>query len=591
MSHDSIIEQNNDLSKKQPQLNIWLDKLLNMPWSAELIMAGVVSLVIGALFSIYARGGPNSSDVTLYINVGMRGIADPFILNRYFHVFLQAIFIWLAPHPLVGYHLLWGFIVGVNAFLIYISARKTLKHSNVFHGLLAVILFFSLSGMVEMAGVVVVDFTAMTMIMAIFAVYLFSVNRGHKNPWMIAILGVLFFLGFKTKESTIPVAVLFLGLGWVGDAPFQWKVFVKNLLWVGCGILGGIVIFALLSGIFLGDPLFGLRFSDWQGYLGTYIGDSPYAFDAVQERSEIDWFHGYFLTMAFLPFFLYVLSGISLDPDTRAPRRLLWLAPLSTILFLVFSINNRFGYDHRFALATLPLLCVLAPQFLRLEMPESGRKRNLFMIYLGIGIGIMLLVRLLMQLAFPADLYDRGAIVNLILYPVLLSVFFIALFLVREKWLSHLIAFIAILSMLLSPFVSNLRAFFITRRNEVMFAETVLPFTEFEDQIQFHPDMRFYLVNKVFLEGPVPILKNVDEALSMFNILFDVQSTRGNFWYVEYPPDIAGNIMRENFDYALLTIEDWEAIQRDTEKAGPINARYQPHFGDSGQFVLLVGNP
>ena len=178
-----------------PGLLGWLKNPKTLQW-LEVALVVLVSLTIGVLFSLYARGGPNSSDITLYMNVGMNRIKMPFILNRYFHVFLQTIFVRLAPSPLQGYHAFWGFIVGINTLLVYLGARMALKRSNPLHGVLAVLIFFSFSAVAETAGVIVVDFTAMTMIALFFLLYLFSAKQGHRNPWLVGALGFVLYLAF-----------------------------------------------------------------------------------------------------------------------------------------------------------------------------------------------------------------------------------------------------------------------------------------------------------------------------------------------------------------------------------------------------------
>ena len=568
----------------------WLRSKQTLKW-IEIGLAVLVSLMIGILFAVFAQGGPNSSDITLYMNVGMNGIKMPFILNRYFHVFLQTIFIKLAPSPIQGYHLFWGFIVGLNTCLIYLTARKALKRSNPIHGILAVLILFSFSAFAETSGVIVVDFTAMTMITLFFFVYLLSLNQGHQNPWLVGALGFVLYLAFKTKETTLPAAVLLVGLGWVNGEGFDFRRLLKNALWVLCGGLGGIVFFGVLSWIFLGDPFFGLRISEWREFLGTYAVYSSRVLETMNTLGDgnlDDWYKGYWLEFSLLPFLFYLISGIRLDRKVGAARRLLWLVPLTYTLFLIISINNRLGYEIRFGLPVLPVLAVLAPQFIDIRWPETKRKRIRLLLYLGIGMVVAIGIRLVLRLIVPARGLDLGSVVTLMYYPVLITVFLASLFLFREKLLWQVVNALILISLMVSPVASNLRSMFIFRENQAQFNEVILPFVEFEDKIDFSKTTNFYMTYDVFDQHELKIGKNLDELVALFNIYFDTNATRENFTYVEAPKDISGALLSGSYDYALVTMDDWIAMQEPEEKLTQVKAAYEVVFGSGGDFVLLI---
>jgi hypothetical protein len=557
----------------------------------EIGLALIASLVIGILFAKFAQGGPNSSDITLYMNVGMNGIKMPFILNRYFHVFLQAIFIKLAPSPIQGYHLFWGFTVGLSTCLIYLSARKALRRSTPIHGVLAVLIFFSFTAITETAGVVVVDFTAMTMITVFVFVYLLSLNQGHRNPWLVGALGFVLYLAFKTKETTLPAAVLLLGLGWVDGKPFNIRRLLKNALWVLCGGLGGIVFFGILSWIFLGDPLFGLRISEWRQFLSTYAVYSSRVLETMNTLADgnlDDWYKGYWFEFSLLPFLFYLISGFKLNRMVGAARRLIWLVPLTYTLFLIISINNRLGYEIRFGLPVLPVLAMLAPQFIDIRWPETRRKRIQLVLYLVIGLAVAVGVRVLLRFIIPARGLDLGSVVTLMYYPILVTVLLASLFLFREKLLWQILNALIVISLMVSPVASNLRSMFIFRENQEQFAEVILPFVAFEDEIQFTQTTHFYMTYDVFDQHELKIGKNVDELVALFNVYFNANAVRENFTYMEAPTDISGDLLSGAYDYALVTMDDWIAMQEPEEKLTQVKRAYEVVFGSGGDFVLLI---
>ena len=559
----------------------------------EISLAVIVSLGIGIVFSLYARGGPNSSDITLYMNVGMNGIKMPFILNRYFHVFLQTIFVKIAPTPLQGYHAFWGFIIGANALLIYLSARMALKRSNVLHGLLAVLIFFSFSAVAETAGVIVVDFTAMTMITAFFLIYLLSVNQGHRNPWLVGALGFVLYLAFKTKETTLPGAVLLIGLGWADGDPFDFRRLLKNALWVLCGGLGGVVFFGMLSWIFMGDPFFGLRLSEWREFLDTYAVYSSRVLEtmnALGDGNLDDWYKGYWFEFTLLPFLFYLISGIKLDRKVSVARKLLWLVPLAYTLLLMVTINNRLGYEIRFGLPVLPVLAILGPQFIKIQWPAARHEQRRLLLFAAIGLAVAVGIRLILRIVVPARGLDLGSVVILMYYPVLISILFASLILFRGKIAWHVVNAVILISLMVSPVTSNLRTMFILRENQARFTETILPLVEFEDRIEFHPNTEFYITYAVFHQHELKIGKNIDELVALFNVFFDTDAGRENFTYLDAPQDIAGDLLSGSYDYALITMADWIAMQEPENKLAQVKANYEIVFGSGGDFVLLISD-
>lgn len=104
-----------------------------------LVIAGF--LAVGTLLAIVAWG-PIGSDEVGYMQVSLNNTKEPFIVNRYFHVYLQKMFIMLAPSPLVGARVYWAFLITLTGFLIYLYARLLSITNNIIHSMVAVALFF-----------------------------------------------------------------------------------------------------------------------------------------------------------------------------------------------------------------------------------------------------------------------------------------------------------------------------------------------------------------------------------------------------------------------------------------------------------------
>ncbi|QRN84131.1 hypothetical protein JR338_05165 [Chloroflexota bacterium] len=559
-------------------------KKFHISWTLEVILAVFASIVIAWLFAMFARGGPNSSDITLYMNVGLNNIRTTWILNRYFHVFLQKLFLEIAPHPLEGYHYFWGFLIGMNIFLIYISARKVLKNSSFINGFLAVGLFFAIPVVADFSGVIVVDITAMTMISAMIAVYIISVNKNHRSPWMIALFGLLLFLSFKTKETTLPSVVLLIGFGWTENEEFNLKFLLKNIIWVLTGVFAAVILFVILNGIVLNDPLFGLRPTDWRDFFGTYVA---HAADSVWDAYNYDWYQGYWFEHTLIPFVLFIISGVMINRKSPITRKMVWSVPLAFIAFLILTINIHFGYAPRFGLPILPVLSVLGAQFINLRWSESGKNRKTILLYGSLGVAALVGVRFLLRFAAPILDWNLQSVVTLYYYPILLTLLFASLFLLPDKMTRNIINLVIVLSLLLTPIKTNLRSMFITRMNERKFSQAVSPLSEFEDEINFSSDMRLYAINSVFETGSIRIGKDINELIALFNVYFDASATWENFSFVYAPHDVSTDIIEEVYDYILITNAEWQVIENNPQLFEVVTSLYDAFYSTSNRLVLL----
>jgi hypothetical protein len=138
----------------------------------EITISIIAFLTIWILLAIHGSG-PIFSDELLYTDIGLRNLQVPDYGNRYFHVYAQKLFMALAPTPLTGVKIYWGFIVALTALLVYWNARNFFKHSTALHGLLAVGFFFSYRFISQYCGDTAADISAMTMTTILLSIYLY----------------------------------------------------------------------------------------------------------------------------------------------------------------------------------------------------------------------------------------------------------------------------------------------------------------------------------------------------------------------------------------------------------------------------------
>ncbi len=540
-------------------------------WEYFALAGGFICLWL--FLNKYALGGPNSSDVTWYYHVGASNLKEPFILNRYFHIFLQKFFVGTQPDPIQGLQFFWSFLVASTAMILYLGARLLSPASSPWNGLLALVLFFSLPAIREVSGIPYVDVTAMMMLSALLLVYVLSANVDHQKRSLLILFGCLLFLGFKTKETVLPGAIMLLGFG-IKDSRIAWRLWGKRVLWILVGLLTGLVLFTLLNALVLHDVLFGLRPEDIASYLGSYFKGTSLAPDPSITQNWID---GFFLPTAFIPLILYVISGIQVSSKVNLNRQVLWLLPLAFILLLTLSINNKWGYQTRFALPVLPIFCVLSAQIF--ESPANLTRREHLALIMG---GVILAASSVGILSLPrASFY-------LIFAPLLFIALLIVLFFVNSRkfrsW--FLLALLFLVSVV--PIYENFYAMVREQANRQAFSRTMLPFTSFVDELRLTADNRLLVDAQVNSTAPLKIMKNEDELFTTYNIAFDANTSRQNFRLANSLDELTQGISSADYEYVLLGVETWFQLEKDPLLTDFLAATYEHVVSPDNNYILLV---
>lgn len=543
-------------------------------WEYFALAAGFVLLWL--LLNRYALGGPNSSDITWYYHVGANNLKETFILNRYFHIFLQKFFVGTQADPIQGLQFFWSFLLSSTALMLYLSARLLSPKSKPWNGILALLLFFSLPAIGEISGIPYVDVTAMLMLSALLLVYVVSTNFNHEKLFLLLLFGCLLFLGFKTKETVLPGAIMVFGFGLSGGR-IGWRLWVKKLLWVCFGVLTGLAVLTILNALFLQDPLFGLRPEDIGSYMGSYFSNTRMALDSSTNAS---WMEGFFLPLASLPVLLYVVSGIQSRGKNSLGRQFVWLLPLAFITLLTLSINNKWGYQTRFALPVLPIVCALGAQVLEIPQKMTLREKLLLFASLALGIGLSIILLQLPRANF-----------HLVYAPLLtialLSIFF---FFKNQNYRSFLLLGLLIL-LLVVPIYENTYAMVKEQTNRQAFSRTMLPFTSFSDYLSFSPGTRLLVDPEISASSALKILKNEDELFTTFNIAFNENTSRQNFRLANSLEDVTQGILSQDYDFILLSVETWFKIEKDPGLSQLLSGEYQHIPSPDNNYMLLLPTP
>jgi hypothetical protein len=541
----------------------------------------LIFLFLAATWAVLAMnaGGPIFSDEFLYIDAGLRSFAEPSYGNRYFHIYLQKLFMALAPTPLQGVRVFWGFLIAITAALVYFNARTLFKKSSPLHGLLALAFFFSYPLITEYSGEPAVDITAMAMVTLYISVYLYALRNPDKRRITAIVLGALAFIAFKTKETTIFINFLLLGFVLDENGKWKWqalKDLIKPLL---TGLAAGIGLFILLDGLILGKPFFAIDPATFAAIFKNYDFQPGFFFGPT------NWYRVYFLDDILLPFLLFIVSAIKLGAKTDARRRLLWIYPLLLAVFVTWNmLKVTFGFIERFYFPALPAIAMLAPQFLRITWPDSRKKWLIYGLMLASAAALILILRSVMM-AYSASFYfDFARFLDSIYYPILLSILLAAIIWTRKfHWAGSVIPIFCIAAMLLTPLLYSYKYFFRYPMVQERYDQLFYPFETFKDELKLETTGKM-LISADVKRSLEMLSDDPNDITGMANFFFDWRIGRENVIIGYNRPGIQTALATKTIDYALVTGEDWKALSGQPE----IITKYDATIDPAGQVVLLT---
>jgi hypothetical protein len=149
-----------------------------------------------------------------------------------------------------------------------------------------------------------------------------------------------------------------------------------------------------------------------------------------------------------------------------------------------------------------------------------------------------------------------------------------------------LIPLLCLLGLTFQPTFQNLKDLFVVRPVEQQFENKYFPFSAFSDQIHFSGSMKMYVSTDIPPRLGMLSL-NVDELLSMFNVYFDANAVRQNFVYSKSPQSISAAIIQQNFNYVLLTAQDWAQVEATPDGLAKVKNVYQVLQEPTGRLILL----
>jgi hypothetical protein len=545
-----------------------------------------IALWIGLSFN---TGGPIYSDELLYIEIGLNNESAPNYGNRYFHVYLQKLFMAVAPTPLIGIRVYWAFLIALTALMIYWSARIFLKENTAIHGLLAVAIFFSYKFISSYAGVTSVDIAAMLMSTALVFTYL--LYQRTEKKWLLYGLGALIFLAFKTKETTLFSNIVLIGFFFDKQGKFAFRnilAYLKSLL---IGFLGGIGLFIVLDSIFLGQPFFAISPTTFQEVFQNY------AYTGGFRKEPVNWYQIYLLDDIMIPFLIFLIGGIKLSTRQITPqKKIVWAFPLLLVSFITLNmLKIPWGFIERFYFPALPVIAFLAPQFISLKVP-SGRKGRLQLVVIILAALMLVVIMRQFGMAYVEQIdWNYGKFLESIYFPILLSVLLGLVILVeKQNLLTFGIVLFCLVSWIMPQISYNYKYIYVEPTTNAKYQIKYHPFLAFQEDIPASNDVKMFTTVTIYQDSEEEtrmFSDNPYDILGMYNMLYDLRTQRDNLTLAYHQEDIPPQVLADQYDFIILSIDDWQYLKREfPEILAELEQNYSTQFDEDQSLVFMKPN-
>lgn len=542
------------------------------------ILAVIIFIGLFIFFSAYAAG-PKGSDELLYADIGLRGYGNYIVMNRYTHIYLEAIFMALAPNPLAGMRIFWGFVASVSVVSVFLLGRYLRKESNIWHGIVAMLIFLAGNIFDNHFGIPIVDLTATMMVMIYMLVFIYFIRK-NDTKWVIILLGAIFFWAFKAKEFAVILLLILPVLGFDSENSFNWKKALTGLGYFALGVLAGSAVFILVNTIVLGDPLFGIKLSDWIQFRTTIA-----SFTSIQPDPE-SYLQALIWPVYFLSFTLYLLSFAKRQSKLSLREKIIWLMPLVyLVMMILLMVKSGWRTDGRYLYPVIGLIAVLATQYFEFKLPNGKRATIIYIIELLAGIVIIFLVRFL--------LYRISAVLGITISDLVMNyavdLFFLILLLtmltIQEK--TPLVSILMIVLIGLNVFFSlsmNLKAALRgDMRNRVnnRFAALALP----RDVLDLCPQTTIEISSGLLDE--MSIHPDPYEAAGVINIFLDARLPIESFSFMAEDEPIEISLSKASADYLMMTSREWDVMMD-----GNPNISFEQYqmVQDDNNWVVIMEN-
>jgi hypothetical protein len=283
-----------------------------------------------------------------------------------------------------------------------------------------------------------------------------------------------------------------------------------------------------------------------------------------------------------------LLGGIRTMERYPNHRKLIWLYPLLLLAsFIIVMLNSKYEVLRRIYFPALPMLCILASQFLEVEWPTTMREKIKTMIILVVGglvfgIGFYLIPKIASTLGWEYKEFSTLVVGEL----VLMALLGLLLLVKHYSYKTFVFPLVLLAFLIAIPIRANVQSLFIEKPMEKAVELRFYPFSQFKADIQFSPSMRMEISTNILKENYM-LSNSIDDLLSMFNIYFDTSAARENFSYASTPAQLAVDALSKTPQYLLMIKDDWYQIIANHDLQSKIEERYSV-LADENNFLRLL---
>ena len=544
---------------------------------------------------------PASWDSFLYMDLGLNPRPTGYILNRWAHIYLQKLFLDIAPAPLLGAKLYWGFLISATLIFIYLSAKIIRKESNFLNGIAAMLFLGSSALIFQNAGDTLADYTAMFFVILDVLIYLTYFRARPRYQWLLLILyGFILFAALKSKESGLILAVPIVGFGFT-NSQFNLIRLLKNAGYIFIGISLGFGTLVLLDYIFIKNALVSLSPNYLSDY-SSFVLNSSDLESGVKSRIYYTFVKLFEVVSRFgrswaerilwkLPIFssLYLITFSTLIIGLFVKRKrnwcelFVWLMPVA---FLVMLIVGQVAARDRHFFPMHPILAILGAQFFNATLPLDIRRVSsktwTFMKQPKV-IATIILFALYAIYKFGPEFervyYGFGVTVTGIMI-ILMAVWvkkWRALYSILAVLIVGVYSFYGILFDNVLPLASGQFA----AQNEAK--ARFHPLVETADTFLCSDDTSIYISANIYWDLGF-LSRSTSSSPWVFNIFFDCDLTANQTTFAN-PPSLPSDLTDKLYSYAFLTTAEFNELT--PEDQAEFKVTYLLKYIEGGQIVFF----
>lgn len=523
----------------------------------------------------YLHGGfVVGSDMLYYLDVGLRRVADPFIVNRYTHVYGLRLASILYGNTLGGVRLYSAAIAGLTVLLAYLSARFLTKEARLPNGLFATLLTLSIPLVATLVLAPSVDTTLMVIVLGFIALYLLRTSEVKPRQWLEIAMGVLFVLAIRTKEVGWSLAAIVPGFGFTADGSFQWSSLRNSLRHFIFGVAIGMSVMIIANTVFIGTPLFGLRPSDFASYFGSWsdlIHSKPNPAATISQL--VIGGNG-------MVFVLFVAAGLWFGNSIPRATRILWLFPLILISFLLIgTTRTEWTIVPRGFLSGAAVMSLLASRVFVVHLPMDPKSIRMAILAFAIAL----------PLAFygyvtKADL-PYTAYFELALAPALLGLVIALMIFSQNRDYSGWAVFGLLLALTTIAARANLSSVASELENSGWRARFSLPLA-LRDKLDPTGSFDAYF-SWASLEGLTGVA-NREELSGLVNVALDGQTLPSDYQIGTVDESLIGSMVLSQHKYVIVTSSEWDWLRTAPQDRPEWRDKYEGVEVPGGRYVLLT---